>query len=351
MDHILNIGAADADLAVGGRVKQPERLQTIEALRGLAALAVTWFHLTNQYHGGLARGSGAYGWLGVDAFFVISGFVIPYSLHSAGYQFGNFFRFVAKRMIRLEPPYLASIGLVIFLGFASNLAPGFRGQPQVTSTLGLAAHLLYLVPLTPYQWLNPVYWSLAYEFAFYLIVGLLFPLLWPRRLVFTLSAGFLILATRYVVVQTWDPQPLLFLYGITSARFFVGKDKLWEFALGVFAILIVMSVSGAALISVVGLATAAAIVWVRIPVWPPLRFLGIISYSLYLTHVPIGGRVINLGRRFIQGPWQELLLSVAALTVSLVCAWLFYRIVEVGSTRLSKRFSLQHVHLPAQSSF
>jgi peptidoglycan/LPS O-acetylase OafA/YrhL len=64
------------------------RVQSVEYLRGLAALAVMWFHFTqggNFVPDGWIKSSGTYAYLGVEVFFVISGFVIPYSLASAGY--------------------------------------------------------------------------------------------------------------------------------------------------------------------------------------------------------------------------------------------------------------------------
>src|SRR5689334_14543570 len=89
------------------------RISTVDSLRGIASLAVCWFHLTNGnpsfLTGGPLKSSGTYGWLGVEMFFVISGFVIPYSLHKAGYDLKSFGTFVAKRIIRLDPPYLVSI--------------------------------------------------------------------------------------------------------------------------------------------------------------------------------------------------------------------------------------------------
>ena len=76
---------------------------SVEYLRGLAALSVTWFHLTNTYSLNWVRESGSLGWLGVEAFFVISGFIIPYSLHRSGYTLRDFPNFMLRRIVRLEP--------------------------------------------------------------------------------------------------------------------------------------------------------------------------------------------------------------------------------------------------------
>lgn len=112
------------------------RIEVVEALRGIAALAVAWFHFTNGGQllpDGWLKDSGRYGWLGVEIFFVISGFIIPYSMLRGGFRFPRDVGvFVAKRLIRLEPPYLVAIAIVIVLGYLSALAPGFRGaSPQV----------------------------------------------------------------------------------------------------------------------------------------------------------------------------------------------------------------------------
>ncbi len=76
------------------------RLYTVEALRGLAALAVAWSHFswTNPHWVVSLGGLGAHG---VDVFFVISGFIIPYSLHTSAYSIRDFGRFMVRRLIRL----------------------------------------------------------------------------------------------------------------------------------------------------------------------------------------------------------------------------------------------------------
>jgi peptidoglycan/LPS O-acetylase OafA/YrhL len=67
----------------------PQRLPVLDMLRGIASFAVCWFHLTNGnvafLPAGILKSSGAYGWLGVEVFFVISGFVIPYALERSRY--------------------------------------------------------------------------------------------------------------------------------------------------------------------------------------------------------------------------------------------------------------------------
>ena len=149
----------------------------VEYLRGLAALGVTWFHLTNSYGNGWVRASGAYGWLGVEVFFVISGFIIPYFITRAytNYSLAQFPQFVLRRLLRLEPPYLISVVLALALWHLSSMMPGFAGTPPPHSWWQAMAHIAYLIPFTEYQWYNPVYWTLAYEFAFYFAIGIAYP--------------------------------------------------------------------------------------------------------------------------------------------------------------------------------
>ena len=104
--EILPSGAAGT---VGpARQHDAGRIETLDCLRGIAAFAVLWFHLTNGNLGflppGVLKSSGAFGWLGVEVFFVISGFILPYALQRAGYHSADFFQFVWKRILRLDPP-------------------------------------------------------------------------------------------------------------------------------------------------------------------------------------------------------------------------------------------------------
>ena len=83
-----------------------QRIGVINALRGFAATWVAWGHFAGV-QGHWLRVSGTYGYLGVHIFFVISGFVIPWSLYRAAYVLRDYPRFLLKRNVRLYPPYVA----------------------------------------------------------------------------------------------------------------------------------------------------------------------------------------------------------------------------------------------------
>lgn len=316
------------------------RLASVEALRGLAAASVAWYHLTDTYGANIVRESGSFGWLGVDAFFVISGFVIPYSLASGGYTTKEFGRFLARRVIRLEPPYIVSIVLVIALNAASTWAPGFAGKPVNYSPAQVASNLFYLVPLTRYEWIQPVYWSLAYEFVFYIATGLLFAVLWRRSLILLALATAAAVGVKFLLAGSLDGRIPLFLIGIGAARRQLGRDTLITFLLMLAASIAAMVAMGFVLNALTGAATALTILYVRIPPWPPLTRLGRISYSLYLIHVPVGGRLVNLGKRFGTGVGYELALSAAAFGVCLLFAWVFHTLIEARAQRWSRSIRL-----------
>src|ERR1039457_3836957 len=74
---------------------------SIDCLRGIAAFAVCCCHAIKQ---GPLSSSTHYGWLGIYVFFVVSGFVIPFSLWRGGLTLGGFFTVFAKTMCWLAPP-------------------------------------------------------------------------------------------------------------------------------------------------------------------------------------------------------------------------------------------------------
>jgi peptidoglycan/LPS O-acetylase OafA/YrhL len=321
-------------------------IHSLDSLRGIASLMVAFFHFSAGNRIYLAetnplREIGRHGWVGVEIFFIISGFVIPYSMYRANYTNRNLPRFLLKRITRIDPPYFVSIALVLFLLFLSTQSAYYRGDPFEINIKQLLLHFGYLNAFFDEKWLNPVYWSLAIEFQYYIIIALIFPLLNSGRytvryitmLAFILSA-YLIPAGVFVFKFS-----LLFVIGIILCHKHIGKIKKAEFYI-VIALLIGMSFFTYHItIFIASLLSILFIIALTDFKNPVLNFLGRISYSLYLIHIPIGGRVINLTEQFIENELIRSLMVFVALGVSIFSAWIFYLLFEKWSKKLSSKIS------------
>ena len=311
----------------------------VEDLRGAASLAVALFHLRIALPEGAVRTFLGGGWMGVDAFFVISGFVMPLALARAEYRISRFPRFVAKRVTRLDPPYLACIALIVLLDVLSAATPGFRGAPFRWDGARVSSHVLYLTQVLGMAWLNPVFWTLALEFQYYLALGLLFPLIGRSS-----TAGFLLVVAACAAgpflaggTTTLLPYLPLFGMGFVALRWREGRDPAAILA-ACWAVLAVAACRNADgwPAAAIGIGTALLVASVSGGT-RYLGWLGAISYSLYLLHVPVGGRVVNLGGRIVTGDTSRYLLFGGAVAVSIGAAWVLHRTVEVPSRRWASR--------------
>jgi peptidoglycan/LPS O-acetylase OafA/YrhL len=144
-------------------------LETIDVLRGIASLWVCWFHITmrglidvNPVLGAI----GTPGHVGVPMFFVISGFVVPYSLYRGRYKLSNFGRFMAKRIVRLDPPYLVAIALAVAIPYFTSRSALHRGAIYHPDWMQVLAHLGYANAFIGFPWLVGGFWSLAIGFQY-----------------------------------------------------------------------------------------------------------------------------------------------------------------------------------------
>lgn len=339
-----------------------ERIEGLDFLRGLASLAVCWFHLTSFTYGtpdgwfyGLLRQSGVHGWLGVEVFFVISGFVIPYSLHRAGYRLGNYPTFILKRVARLDPPYLVSIVVVLLLAFAHAFYSGrpFEVEGQPVSAAQVLLHLGYVNVFFGYEWLNPSFWTLAIEFQYYLLMGLLFPLVGSRRRAVRLAAfaaiGAACLLAGGEMLAGAGQAPysnfitrfvFLFLLGIIT---FQRRTRL--IGVAEYGVLLLVATVGC-LLTVGTLPTLAGVLAVVVIMFYRWKksfvsdFFGKISYSLYLLHWPLGHLALSLlGLKFLkaEGDLARTFVILVSLGVCVASAYLLYVLAERPSQRWASR--------------
>lgn len=291
----------------------PKSFASIQALRALAALLVTIFHVFMKmedvaiYSPFLRCFKAGFG--GVDLFFVISGFIITHTSLSKINRPDQLIPYLKKRFGRIYSIYwlvLASAGALYL--WLNAFAPSLKWLSYTLNPVEIAKTLT-LFPF--HESLLPVTWTLSYELYFYVLFGLLIVSRY-----FLVIPLFLIAATVLNGLATGAGQPPLFTF--SNHSFLLSPFNL-EFCFGVVAYLLArrynfkihpaLMILAAGLFFLTGEWVAPADFWLRIggfglpatilllglirrevsnrfsyPAW--LLKLGDASYLLYLIHVP-----------------------------------------------------------------
>jgi peptidoglycan/LPS O-acetylase OafA/YrhL len=354
-----------------------ERLPELDGLRGVAILAVVVAH----YFGEVSHGVPALtaGWLGVELFFVLSGFLIGGILMDNRNSPNLFSTFYVRRAFRIVPIYYVVLTVVLLVSASLRVAHGW-----VPATMAPALYFTYVQNIAMAAsgtidgfWLLPT-WTLAVEEQFYLLLPLLIYLL-PRRYAVYLSIvailsgpvlrGVLFAATHghataafSVLPCRWDA---LFL-GVLAAYVY-RKRELFEKLLrrnvlqfaalagawGALFFAVVDRLYNTKLFDVLGYSLTAfcfaAVLLMAVGGLPvrrrfegqALRTLGQISYGLYLIHQPILGLLHGALRNALpdDGSAAGLGVTVLALLVSLAIAWLSWTFFESRLVRFGHRWT------------
>lgn len=333
----------------------------IDGLRALAVVSVIVYHLTP---GVLAGGN-----LGVDLFFVLSGYLIT-ALIRSDWAAGRFTLtdFYERRVRRILPALLAVLAATSLVAVVLLLPKDLVGYGRsLLAALGFVANIHfwwvidYFAPISGEKPLLHT-WSLGVEEQFYL----LFPLLMMGLLRLRAVTAMAVLAA--IVVVSLGLNLVLKVVGTGTFSFYMLPSRAWELAIGALIAFVPtrgsmprpvvwaasaiglwaiglglvegkVAVLPAALPVVVG---TALVVWAegrapsplgRLLSLPPITFLGRISYSLYLWHWPI---LVLLRYRLVRPPTPlELALAVVAM---LICAVLSWRFVETPFRRRDRPF-------------
>jgi peptidoglycan/LPS O-acetylase OafA/YrhL len=322
-----------------------ERLESVQVMRGIAACMVMLYHLAveNESFRVVFPSFGTlvdYCDPGVWMFFAISGFVIPHAMQATDYRVVcGAWPFFVRRLIRLEPPYIASVLLAFLITYIAARTPGFRGQPYAPSLKDFLLQFLYLAPWFNVPWINNVTWSLAIEFQYYLLMLFAAPLLLSKR-VLPKAIFFIGIIASSLIVN--DPRALFiylpcFAVGFVVFLFYNKRIGVVSF----FALLILfvgLAEFSNGIRAVVAVTISAGLMLVPInrPI-PLLSFLGTISYSLYLIHGPIGGPILHLAMR-ISSHWMQFAGFVAAIVASLSAATAMWYVIERPAQLRAKTF-------------
>jgi peptidoglycan/LPS O-acetylase OafA/YrhL len=347
------------------------RFTFLDALRGIAATGVAAFHISR--YGPVAHaaeeaipawleGLLKYGWVGVQIFFVLSGFVIAYSLRATRVTPAFVAQFAVRRSLRLDPAYWTTIMLVLLL---TALVPSIFYDPNLESdpvSFGqLAAHLFYLQNILGLGNISVGFWTLCIEVQFYLaLIGALCLAQWIagseepvcRQDLMRLSGLLALPALMSLFVSNLNQSTdsllihffCMFYLGILACWCLEGKVRDWVF--WTYASAMVLRLGWHWSLDIcVALVTGIAIYivgrrrhlgdWLNFS-W--LQYLGRISYSLYLIHYPVACIITAIGYELTgTSPMASALWLAVALAVSIVAAGLLYRAVESPSLELSRR--------------
>ncbi|MES2446448.1 MAG: acyltransferase [Bacteroidota bacterium] len=312
---------------------------SVQQLRGISALAVVFCHYGSDLN------SYPYlselfnmGQLGVHVFFFISGYIILYSLMKNKYTIKNFFRFLLKRSIRIDPIYLLTILLTLLTFWLFSFISSFKGQLIPFIPQQFLAHVFHVVPFTNWQFYNHIFWTLGIEFQFYLLIGIIYfindKLIY--RITFLLlfsSTIFLTLPKSYYLLTSYAP---IFALGMALLHYNMSKLKAYLVVILFCGILICLKIGVLSLILVI---IAGLLITYSNKKFKPLTFLGDISYSLYIIHPLVLIYLLGTFKRLNIHFYDDLMKLTINISITIGFAYVLYRLVEKPSISLSKKIS------------
>jgi peptidoglycan/LPS O-acetylase OafA/YrhL len=370
------------------RPPQTGVIPALDGLRGIAIILVMLHHFTYiRPTAGIDALIGSvlfFCWIGVDLFFVLSGFLITGILLDTRGSERYFSTFYARRTLRIFPLYY----LVLFLAFV--VLPKYpavhavlAGHPDVPPQW---PYWLYLTNLSiavggwVHGWVD-VAWSLAIEEQFYLVWPLMIWLC-PPRLVAPLCAVILVsqpvarvyaretdVAVLSIYVLPWfrldgfaigallalaqrrGLLPLLDRWvpivvvvgvaGIIACTILGGHTWWWNRWMQQYGYSLIAVTAGAMLVSAIN--RPADSLWPRMMSAGWLRAFGKYSYGMYLIHAPVMRAVreyvLNPQEYEALAPWNAQVLFYGAATApTFALAWLSWRLFEAPILRLKAQF-------------
>lgn len=309
------------------------KLDWLEAMRGLAALWVLLHHAKQSVDHFVADMGQqpwfSHGFLGVDFFFVLSGFIIAFASHRLEVRGGGLREYASARLVRIYSPYLpVGMGMYLVYLLLPSLSEGGRTPSLLTS--------LFLLPTNQPPALS-VAWTLVHEVVFYALYAVsflhkrLFTLIfggWVAAIISIEAMGVeLPLMARYLL----SPLNLCFVLGVlifhlnqrlklaawiallvgTAGVGMVGRE-----AMGPTPDRVVVAIGFG--LAVWAAASPASSQW---KVWRPLVTLGAASYAIYLVHNPALSLLVRLAPDGMSAGLAYVLVASTALACGVLYWW------------------------------
>lgn len=293
----------------------------------------------------------SWGLLGVSIFFLISGFVIPFSLEKR-----SFWKFMENRLMRIVPTAAVAVGIAVFaLLICSYLIPTNNFKFDIWEYF---ANILMIRPFTGEQFIDPVMWTLEIEMMFYILIGFASSRfdLKKQSSVIIVSTGFAVLSlcSRLLIGHTsievyfltnlsywlvfmmfgtcfynlfksnWTPRQFCLTFLLNLGIWICAKNyiSIPKFS-GVFNMLLAISIFG-----------GMYFLNNRLTENKILRFLSDISYPLYISHQIIGYLMLAYMIWFFN--FSPVASGLVVFILMIVYAWLLHLFVEIPTQKMSK---------------
>jgi len=362
------------------------RIWFAQMLRGIAALCVVYFHLGEQFWkdnelvskraylppidigskplylyitGWLGHNRIELGDYGVALFFLISGFVIPFSI----FKMGNF-KFFVRRCLRIYPTYI--VGLT-FTTLVLLLVAHTQHVPVTFDFLGYLANATLLYDVFPNPTIDGINWTLIIEMRFYLLCMLLMCFSTLKNPITLANVGLLLCLSNFVLLYSaanitntillgtlkciagYSPYLIFMFVGVCFHHLFQGT---WSPVLFGILLVVLMALFFASCSTLtnhlwmrrlmrgypLALGTFSLLYLFRNRLKPNivLNFFAEISFPLYVIHLSAGYALMH----FLFGfqPYS-LLVFIETLLVFIFLAYLLHIYVEVPSNRLGHRLT------------
>ncbi len=370
----VRVSAREAASGHGTDFRSPDSLPAyvpeLDGLRGLAVLMVVIYHCHDKLGGVHLESLAHWGWAGVNLFFVLSGFLITGIIVDSRRDPHFFRNFYARRGLRIWPVYLLLLLLnyVIVPWVFGNFWWAFelcRNAPWPYYLLFVQNLFLIAIPGT----IGPT-WSLAIEEQFYVVwapvaryfrAGVLLPLLIAILIAspfFRMAGGVHITPTNTLNHLDGLAVGALIALGMRKLGY---AHKVWKWitgtslAIGLFGTVYMVFRGSAftdsylaigfggillAALRVTGSASRyGAALKVR-----PLRFLGTISYGLYMTHILVFTLIGAFDQRMLRyGAFGGLTVVIVRLALSISVASLMWYGFEKPILRLKSYFVVKPI--------
>ena len=349
---------------------------TLDGWRALSLIAVILYHGRSGFFrsSSLLTRLSSHGDVGVDVFFAISGFLICGLLLQEYHRYGGISlrRFYIRRCFRILPPYYAVLAVLCTISLLGTVHVNYSYLPSC-----LLFYRNYKPLGMDYQggFYTAHFWSLAVEEHFYLIWPVLLIAAKPKRagkvaFVFAMVvfawrnaeshfqwlAGILLPAN---LLSRTDTRMDALLWGCLAAIYFpaikrysarIRFSQLWLPILATLLVIEKLHPAGLILLRAVLLPALVLSTVIqptsllgRVLEWQPLRWIGTISYSLYLWQELFSPELASEKAHgafhyLQQPPWNVLTI--------LICACLSRYLIEIPMTRLGHRISASPLALP-----